>query len=230
MPFVLWVELNHFGALRFNNPFDNWNRDINTSARSTFSSFWKLLTKLTKQELGSCLVMRENYRGVTLGRKNGSTEVCMKKFFASTFALLKVMWWVCVCRSTCFLLTNKSPPYTVILPPVLSNLFISVCEFVLFQAIIWNPSILLEKYLCSRSNTTRSTPRPDDALTHIIANSTREITKFSIAVKTASCTLFLTVVIKLSASSCTLLTNNGFNKCLHIHFWSINLSWINCLF
>ena len=102
------------------------------------------------------------------------------------------MWWVCVFWSIFLSLINKSPPSTIILPRVSSILLKSLCEFIPLEAVIWKPSILPEKSLWSRSHTTLSIPRPDDALTDFIANSTLGITKFYIAVNTASCTLVST--------------------------------------
>ena len=124
------------------------------------------------------------------------------------------LWWVCVNRSLFLSLTDKSPPPTVILPRVSLILFKPICECILLEAAICRPSILPEKSFWSGSNTIPSTLRPGDALFDFMAISTLAITKFSIAVNTASWSLVSTVVITLSTSLRILLTMFSSNVCI----------------
>ena len=55
------------------------------------------------------------------------------------------LWWVCVCQSIFLWLTNKSPPSAVKLRRVSTVLFKSLCEFILFEAVVWRRSLFLEK-------------------------------------------------------------------------------------
>ena len=123
-----------------------------------------------------------------------------------SLVFLSTLWWKCDCRSILFSLSSKSPPFTLRIPGVSSIQFKSVFELILLQAVIQRFLTFPEKSLWSESITTLSSPRPDDALTDIIANSTLGITKFYVAVNTVSCTLVSTGVIAISTSPRTLLT------------------------
>ena len=111
-----------------------------------------------------------------------------------------------VCRLQNFSLINISPLSTVILPRVATNVFKSVFEFILLETVIWRSSMFPEKSLRSESSTALPISPPEDALTDLIAYFTVGITKISIAVNIASCTLASTSVITLAISLRTLLT------------------------
>ena len=120
--------------------------------------------------------------------------------------------------------------------PRVSSIFLkSVCEIILLEAVIWRSSIFPEKDLWWGSNTTPPTPCRDDALADFIASSTLGVTKFSVAVNTASSTLVSTVVITLSTSFRNLLTKFFSDVCIStcgsltwvrslVFFWEVTLS------
>ena len=108
-----------------------------------------------------------------------------------------VYWDEGVCRSESLSLLDKSPTSTVILPRVSSILFKSVLEFIRLEMVFWRPSIFPEKSLWSGYGTTLSMSRPKDALTDFMTTYALGITKLSITVKRAWCTLVSTVAIML---------------------------------
>ena len=92
------------------------------------------------------------------------------------------------------------------IPRVSSVLLKSACQFILPEAVTCRLSISSEKCLWSGSNTRLPNPCPDDSLTDFIASFYLGLTKYSIAVITASYTVISTVVVTLSTSLRTLLT------------------------
>ena len=141
--------------------------------------------------------------------------------------LVLELWWKCICRSEFLSLTSSLLPLRQYYHESHKIPFWVLCDIVLIEAVIWRLSIFPEKSFWSRFSTTLPTPCPKDALTDLIASSTLEITQFSFAVNTVSCTLVPTVVITLSISLRTLITLFFF-KYMHIHLWTTNLSLVVC--